>query len=245
MDPVQGNDDNPGTPSQPVKTINAAVRIYRFKKKSISDQGLISLAPGTYYLSETISLTSDDSNLVICGDGYESTFISGGKNYTFNWNTYKKEMGPIENNLSIVSGTVDVAGSSSIQIKYQGKMMNVSDCQTACERDTSCFAFTWFEETHDDLAHTCYFRTDGLWVPAKVKGAKSGRKINILVADLSSQDPTTFTTLFLSGRRAVRARYPDGNPETMGLHTNPSGYVQSAVKWLPPPKSTKTTPCTC
>ena len=62
----------------------------------------------------------------------------------------------------------------------------------------------------------------------------SGKKLNIMVADLSDQAPIPFNTLFINGRRAVRARYPDGNPETMGLHTNPTGYVSKADRWLPP-----------
>ena len=235
VDPVQGSDDNPGTSSQPVKSIEAAVRVYRYKKTSKSDQGLISLAPGTYYLTETISLTAEDSNLVICGDGHENTFISGGRNYSFDWKNYMNEMGPLEKDISIVSSTVEMAGSSSTQAKYIGKMENIRDCQTACEKDSSCFAFTWHDETQNNFSNMCYFHTDGLWVPSAKEGAISGRKVNIVVADLSSQDPTPFTTLFLNGRRAVRARYPDGNPETMGLHTNPTGYVQSAVKWLPLP----------
>lgn len=41
----------------------------------------------------------------------------------------------------------------------------------------------------------------------------------------------------MNGKREVRARFPNGNPETTGLHTLPSGYVPSAVKWLPPKKS--------
>lgn len=36
VDPVEGSDDNPGTNSQPVKTIVEAVRIYRYKKTSHS-----------------------------------------------------------------------------------------------------------------------------------------------------------------------------------------------------------------
>ena len=233
VDPAKGSDDNPGTSSQPVKTIEAAIRVYRYKKTSKSDQGLISLAPGTYYLTETIFLTAEDSNLVICGDGYENTFISGGKSYTFDWKSYVTKMGSLEKDISIISGAVNTVDS---QTKFIGKMANVRDCQAACERDPSCFSFTWHDTTHGDLSNLCYFRTDGLWVPTKDKGAISGRIVNVVVADLSSQDPTPFTTLFLNGRRAVRARYPDGNPETMGLHTNPTSYVQSAVKWLPPPQ---------
>ena len=56
----------------------------------------------------------------------------------------------------------------------------------------------------------------------------------IFMTDLSDQSPVPFTQLFINGRRAVRARYPNGNPETMGAHTNPSGYYPKADKWYTP-----------
>jgi hypothetical protein len=41
--------------------------------------------------------------------------------------------------------------------------------------------------------------------------------------------------LYIRGRRGVRARYPNGNPETQGLWTvNSTGYVPRATAWLPP-----------
>ena len=55
----------------------------------------------------------------------------------------------------------------------------------------------------------------------------------IFMTDLSQQSPSPFTQLFIGGRRAVRARYPNGNPETMGLHTNPTGYYPRSDKWYP------------
>ena len=55
----------------------------------------------------------------------------------------------------------------------------------------------------------------------------------IFMTDLSQQSPSPFTQLFIRGHRAVRARYPNGNPETMGLHTNPTGYFAKVDKWYP------------
>ena len=243
VDAAEGNDENPGTYDQPLESIEAALRLYRYKKKSKSDTGLISLGAATYYLTRTINLTSEDSNLVICGDGREDTFVSGGREYTFDWKPYIYKMGPIQSDVSILSSTVsiDTAGSgSTATVKYVGKMTSVGGCQSACEKDKSCFAFTWYDASCGNVTNMCFFGVDNALVSLTTeKGAISGRKLNILVADLSSQNPTPFTTLFLNGRRAVRARYPDGNPETMGLHTNPTGYVRAAVKWLPPPNSTQ------
>ena len=234
VDPEVGSDDNAGTSSQPVRTIARAVMLMRTKRASAEVPATIYLKPGHYFPSKPVSLTPDDSNLAIVGYGTENTVVSGAKNYSFDWTSYVNKMAPLVVDFSIVNGSVVTAGESNNQAKFIAKVANVSDCQTACEKSPSCFAFTWYDSSFGDLANMCYFRVDGLWVPTGVTGATSGRKLNILVADLTGQDPTSFTTLFLSRRRAVRARYPDGNPETMGLHTDPSGYAPPPVKWLPP-----------
>ena len=119
------------------------------------------------------------------------------------------------------------------KIRLFGKVTRSRDCQKACEKDATCLAFTWYDDSYGELSKMCYFRLDGLWTPIFTKGAASRRKVKIVVADLSNQNPSPFSTLFIGRRRAVRARYPNGNPKTMGLHTNPTGYASSAVKWLP------------
>ena len=53
-------------------------------------------------------------------------------------------------------------------------------------------------------------------------------------ADLSAVPQsliTDVTSLFVDGQRAIRARYPDANPETDKF---PVGYITSATDWLPP-----------
>lgn len=171
------------------------------------------------------------------GDGHQNTFVSGGKQYSFDWKEFVNQMGPLQSGVNAIYGAVDMAGSSSSMAKYVGVLNTSADCQKACALDKSCFAFTWHDTTMGKFSKMCYFRADGLWVPNSQKGTTSGRKLNIMVADLSSQDPVPFMSLFLNGRRAVRARYPDGNPETMGLHTSPTGYVSSAARWLLPASS--------
>ena len=239
VDPEEGDDNNPGTTSQPVKTIAAALRIFRYKKTSKEDQGLISLRAGTHYLSETINITAEDSNLVILGDGHENTFVSGGRNYTLGWKQYRKYMETLQVNIDLMDNVLsdsDIGKSNDIA-KFVGMMTSAEECMKKCELDEFCFAFTWYDRSFGNLSNMCYFRQNGLWTPTYAKGAKSGRKVNIIVADLSSQNPIPFTTLFFNRRRAVRARYPDGNPETMGLYTNPTGYIQKAPAWLPIPST--------
>ena len=234
-DPNTGDDENPGTSSQPVKTINTAIQLMRLKRAMAdgNEKGIIYLNPGYYHPTKSINLTTEDSNLAIVGSGVDSTIISGAKNYTFNWKKYAYERATYVKDISIVNDTISKPGKNTSRARFVSKMFNTSACQKACDKDPSCFAYTWFNDLSEEYSNLCYFRTDGLWVPMDISGAMSGRKLNIFVADLSGQNPTPFSTLFLNGRRAIRARYPDGNPETMGLHTTLSGYMNSAEKWLP------------
>ena len=55
--------------------------------------------------------------------------------------------------------------------------------------------------------------------------------LKMFVTDLTDQSPLPFNQLFIDGRRVVRARYPNGNPETTGLHTDPTGYFPTADQW--------------
>ncbi|XP_057307634.1 uncharacterized protein LOC130645612 [Hydractinia symbiolongicarpus] len=62
---------------------------------------------------------------------------------------------------------------------------------------------------------------------------KKEYKVVIYSADLTDFQLSKFDQIFINGRRAVRARFPNVNPEIMGLHTIPTGYVPIASKWLP------------
>ena len=46
----------------------------------------------------------------------------------------------------------------------------------------------------------------------------------VYVADLPAGSPE-FDQLFVEGRREIRSRYPNGDPETTGLHTVDTGYI--------------------
>lgn len=232
VDATKGSDSNPGTLTQPVKTVLQGVKLTRLQRTP-NQQALIYLRAGTYYLSESINLGPDDSNLIISGYQDEKATVSGGKEYKFNWKLVMNDTSPIIPGVN-ASGSVSVSGDSNGQAWFYGKLESASLCQKACIKNSSCFAFTWYDQTTKSFANDCYFRIDGLWAPVQQSGCYSGKKIVQYAADLSLQDPITFNTLFINGRRAIRARYPDGNPETMGLHTTPTGYVSKAKNWSTP-----------
>ncbi len=232
VDSVNGNDNNPGTLGKPLKSLGKAVEVYELE--DTGKAGFIYLRGGTYYLSSTIQLGPKDSFLTISGYKDEKSTISGGRLYHFEWSEYFNDMGPLLNSTSCMNYSDVSPGQSNRVLKYYGKVSYPGECQSACLKDPSCFAFTHSDKSIVDFADMCYFRTDGLCPYQAQTGCTSGKYIHIMVADLSDQNPNSFTSLFLNGRRAVRARYPDGNPETMGLHTLPTGYVHMAEQWLPP-----------
>jgi hypothetical protein len=82
----------------------------------------------------------------------------------------------------------------------------------------------------------------GSWQPAKVPSGAPG----VLSTSLRGQQVASRTlplrALFVDGRRAIRARMPDADPEIEGLHTahtgdNKTGWFGGARGWLPPPSS--------
>ena len=198
VDANNGDDSNPGTADKPVKTIHRALDVYRSQKKQMSDTGMITLAAGEYFLTDTIDLTLDDSNLIFQGDKTKGTVISGGKLYSFSWNQYINKMSSPMNGINAIFAAVSNPGSSSPQAKYIGSMNSSDECEKACAQDNTCFAYTWHGPTQGAFAHMCYFRADGLWVPVQDADHISGKKLNIMVADLSKQDPIPFNTLFIN-----------------------------------------------
>lgn len=67
---------------------------------------------------------------------------------------------------------------------------------------------------------------------------------SVWVADLTGLGITEVTGLRVDDERYVRARHPNGNPERNGLHTNHTGWVKKALKWLPRPAKPQTDPVT-
>ena len=232
-DSVHGRDTNRGTIDSPVQSLVRAVELTRQVSPGKVKQ--IYLRGGTFYLEEPIELGVQDSFLTISGYEREHAIVSGGREYQFTWKQYKMGMGPNLIGTSLLEDTSNGPGRLHVKLANPAKVSDVKSCRRACEEDKECIAFTFQSSTSPpSSSKSCFLRTGGVATHSRCPYCVSGKKLNIVYADLSSQNPNSFTSLFIDGRRAVRARYPDGNPETMGLHTNPTGYVDKAEKWLPP-----------
>ena len=234
VDPNNGNDTYPGTKNKPVKSINQALSLLR----TVPGNQLktMYLKAVTYYLDFTIELGVEDSGLTISRWGDDEVVLSGGRLYKTSWTEYKNEMKPIQRGLDGMADLHLEPGTSQKEALFYGKLLTVEECSNACLQNAQCNGFTYYDASSYTHPFMCYMRMDGQWNPVydPSGSSSSSQKVNIMVADLSDQSPNDFTSLFINNRRAVRARYPEGNPETTGLHTNPTGYVPSAVKWLPP-----------
>ena len=232
VDSTDGNDSNPGSIDKPLRTLSKAVEVFEYERNG--RPGVIYLRKGMYFLSSTIKLGPKDGDLIITGYKDEKVTISGGRVYQFEWSQYLNQMGPLLNNTNCIEDAKLPPGGSNEKVKYYKNVSSVEECQRACKKNSSCFSFTFYDSTKGPYSSMCYFRVDGLCPYSTEHGCTSGKYIHIFVTDLSSQNPNTFTSLFINGRRVVRARYPDGNPEFMGLYTVPTGYVSAAERWLPP-----------
>ena len=143
VDASSGSDSNSGAMSSPFKTVDKAIMAAR----AAGQGSTIVLRKGTYYLTDTITLNTQDKGLTIQNYNDEEVWISGGKVITPTWEKF------------------DVDAS---------------------------------------------------------------KKTNIYKADLSSQGIDTVPGLRINTKRAIRARYPNADPE-LGF-----GSGLKAEKWVPP-----------
>lgn len=224
--PNKGSDENDGREISPVATLEKATDLCRQRRHNRKDC-TIYLMKGVHELRQTLNLGPKESNTHFIGD---DAIISGGKVVAPEWKLY-------ENSMRLSSGQNAIfyddlkPGESSKSVKFMKKINTSETCSNSCDKDNKCTAFVFLSTGL--YKSMCYFRYDGLWNIEPQSGCISGKKINIYEADLKEFNLKPFNSLFINGRRVVRARFPNGNPETGGLHTRPTGYVNNALKWLP------------
>lgn len=225
--PSKGLDENNGREERPVASLVAARNLCRQYRKLKNDHCTVYLMEGVHELKETLHLGPEDSGTSFVGD---NAIISGGKTIKPEWKLYKKTTKSASGQNAIFYDGLK-PGESSKSVKYMSKINSSSTCLAGCSSDVKCTAYVFLNT--DTFKSMCYFRFDGLWNPEPQNDCVSGKKIEIYNSDLRSSNIKPFNSLFINGRRAVRARFPNGNPETTGIHTTPTGYVTKALSWLP------------
>ncbi|XP_028405678.1 uncharacterized protein LOC114528250 [Dendronephthya gigantea] len=224
---TKGLDKNNGREERPVASLLAARNLCRQYRKVENDHCTIYLMEGVHELKETLHLGPEDSGTSFVGD---NAIISGGKTIKPEWKLYKNTMQSASGQNAIFYDGLK-PGESSKSVMYMSKINSSATCLAGCNSDVKCTAYVFLNT--DTFKSMCYFRFDGLWNPEPQNNCVSGKKITIYSTDLRDSNIKPFNSLFIDGRRAVRARFPNGNPETTGIHTTPTGYVTKALSWLP------------
>lgn len=171
---------------------------------------------------------------------------------------------PNENN---VFGVAKAGGKGDPpDLSFLGIIKTPQLCASACNKTAACMSWTWHPDTPamKDFKLNCFGRTTDFWQPKREAGIFSGQSartppplappapptsINAWVADVSQQLPigSAVYGLRVGEKRAIRARYPNADPETAssfppwvdngygGMRAN-HGYLPwkgGTAKWTP------------
>lgn len=218
-----GLDSNDGnSPSTAVQSLEHAIALSR--DSSVARPVAVVLSEGTYFLSGTIELTAEDSDLIIQNAPGERASISGGVALEdLEWAPYGEgfEGWQTFESHNAVYGKADAKKNNSAT-QYLGDFSSAEDCGAAAAA-AGQLAWSWHDPSFgsDDFASSCFAIIDGSWQLTPEEGTVCAywARSNTHVAELQSLNlfPTgSFNGLRVDGRRAVRARYPDGDPEKLG-----------------------------
>jgi len=247
VDAVYGSDSNSGTISTPFQTLEKAITTTRKHSPRTTDCTIL-LMDGTFYQSSTITLTAADSYLT-----FQNTFmgqrptISGGVPLTFDGDWQLESYRPTQwvnyTNYNNVYGIAS-QDSSNDQAKYLGIQQSYDDCLAAALSSpmNPFFSITWHSLDFDkSYAGHCYGMKDAHWGPVQednvFSGQLEGRNIwSRKVKNHGDLPDGKMYGLRVNRERAIRARYPNQNPETSMQYAPLSGWVSAPTDWDPPTK---------
>lgn len=225
VDIHSGKDENEGTLENPVKTIEKAIGLLR----GYEGKKTMYLREGVYYMKKPLLLTQVDEHLTISSYNNEKVILSGAKEVNVKWEPYRL------NEFDVFKGkdaVVDIAPKpgSSVENRalFLGKVPSAEECQVLCAENEKCTGYTWYA-IENEFFNQCFGIIDGEFRTIDAEGVVSGVKLNIFVADLSNEefDESKFTSLFINDKRQILARYPNGNPEYTGYHTENTGFAKA------------------
>lgn len=215
-----GKDSNDGSFEAPLASVALAV------KKAKGTKSEVVLRGGDYFLPEAVVIDPDNSGLTIRNHNGEDAVVTGAKTFTLPksaWKVYKQEKGwDRANGFNNVFGTAVSRGDADT-VKYLGTFSTTVDCIGAVEADKDhkgpYLSFSHHTpEFGGDFAGQCFGRTDDNWSLHAEGKVNSGvlKQQNVWRADVSHLGLDEMPGLRLNGRRAIRAKYPNGDPELSG-----------------------------
>jgi len=228
---TDGNDGAAGTQGAPLATLGAAQALARKSTGAGAPGATITLRGGTYHLGATLALTPLDSGLTLRSFAGELAELAGTRPVAAPpaWEAYKVAPGgaatmDLEPNVNVVERAA--FGANNTAVSYAGKTPTAAACSAACAADDGCDAFTWHDADQPSGSVQwelmCYFVNRGqAYQPAPqthhVSGVKSRQPpMNVWVAR-GAVPPASLGApadgLRVNGKRAIRARWPNGDPE--------------------------------
>jgi len=190
-------------------------------------------------LGDTVHLTQADSGLTIKGfPGDPTPVVSGALPLDLDWAPLSPGPAPpTPPPKCTLYNNTDVSGGNDVGTPA---VATADACLAQCEANCKCGAAVWGQH---GTSHTCYLKSQ-----AAIKGGIGGTPGNAAIICTGKPtcgpaaphtvwraavppDTPPLTTLMTNGVRAIRARYPNANPE---VDKFPVGYIESAKAWLPP-----------
>lgn len=230
-----------GTIDKPFASLDKAVKAASAARPA---KVTILVRGGSYHLSAPLELTAAHSGLTIHNYNGERVRVSGGVAFSIPkkaWAPYKQHVGWEHfDGINNVYGQVKTPGQGAEGIVFIGKMANASACAAAVEAlerravargSTGYTAWTYHETSFGGgFEQQCFGRTDGAWAPVPQEHVASGLLVrkNVWVAsikgmrdkssggELHAALPEGMPGLRKDGERAIRAKYPNGDPERSG-----------------------------
>jgi len=211
-DAVRGDDGGAGTEASPLRTLGAAVA----RSRGLPRPAAVLLRGGTFYLASTVALTPADSGLTIASFPGEFAWVSGapGPLPPLQWAPFAVRNA----SLQVLPGTNNAAGCTK-NATTSACACSAAGTLGACEAaflaaGAAATSFTWHDGAQKSWALQCCLRVDGVWAPVAQAGHTAGRQgaaMNVWSAPLSA--PGGVRALRVNGVSAVRARWPNADPE--------------------------------
>ena len=243
VDYANGSDANAGTQAAPLKTVAAALAATRAAGGGAGSS--IVLRAGTHFLAAQLDLTAADSGLTVQAFPGEEAWLSRGTPLTnVVWKAAPAPgangtwVGPIAGQNAVYGGT------GAWPTVVNSTQSSAAACAAACLANFTaggpCTIYTWHDQNQGSFALQCWFRLDGAYNPTPEDGHFSGYFTgrapvpNAYTADLSALGLSSVAGLRdfsngAGGKRMIRARYPNADPEIQGF-----GSGLRASSWVAP-----------
>ena len=212
VDAARGDDSNPGTQQQPLRTLGRSVLM----AKSTANATI--LLRGGVYETDTVLIDAANNGLTIQNYEGEPVTVSGGRAFRVprsSWRPYIQRQGwdvqPNQNN--VYGQALSMADTETV--KFLGKFGSADECLAAAKADSlrkgPFRSFTFHLPSFSDsvFRSQCFGRTDDVQESVAQQNVTSGFFIsqNTWVADLSPLGITSMPGLRLDGKRLIRAKY--------------------------------------